>query len=308
MLLASLSPALSQEKVSVEIDGGTRELDLRLQIGYQTQALLTAINNAALSNSKTIDFRGIKISQSACNTIMMLWENTHFKTIDDEIVEKCIEISAKRHDKSYLVRNIEVGLIPLNNSCKKMTQEICVEFDKQGEIIDFAFALDKWQTRIVLKEGELLEDINRRMFIIDFCDKLKTAFLTKNISFLDSVLSDDIVFINSSNNTIGQDYEKKNKDYIRKLRRLFNRKSWCDVEFNDLKIMPHASKPQYYGASFFSVLRMGTEASHVYSDTSRIFMVWEFSEEDNAELKFFCLQPATTTENEMYNIESFNLE
>ena len=72
--------------------------------------------------------------------------------------------------------------------------------------------------------------------------------------------------------------------------------------------MPHASKPQYYGASFFSVLRMGTEASHVYSDTSRIFMVWEFSEEDNAELKFFCLQPATTTENEMYNIESFNLE
>lgn len=298
------SSAFSQDGVSFKIYAGMQNQNLKTQIEKQTQAFLREINRAALNNSKAIDFRGINISEFTSSTILMLWENIRFKTVENEIDGRCFET-----EMGYQVRDIEVELIPMFKAYEKDVQEICLEFDKQGRIIDFTFALNKRQMGQVLREGDHLGDISKRMTIINFCEELRMAFLTKNISFIDSVLNDSIVLAINSSNTKGQDYEKTNKkDYIRKLCRLFNRKGWCNVEFHDLKILPHASKPQYYGASLFSVLRMGSEANNVYNDSSRIFMVWEFSEEDNAELRIFCLQPATTPENKMYNIENFNLE
>ena len=83
----------------------------------QVSRLLTAIN-AAESSSQAVNFSGLDIDDMASHSIAMLWENVHFRTMDDDIVTSCLTLKNGGQTRGYQVRNIEIEMKPLDSSAK----------------------------------------------------------------------------------------------------------------------------------------------------------------------------------------------
>ena len=308
MLIGLSFSASSQERLSIEIVDGVQESYLRMQIEKQTQLLFAAINHAALNSSNTIDFRGVDISSFARKTILMLWDNMHFRTIENVIVERCVEIRTNEQLKGYQIRNIEVELLPLSDTVEKDVKEICIEEDKNGAITDFSFVLEKPLIARTLKEGESFGDIDKRMAIVIFCEKLKTAFYSKDISYIDSFFEGDKISVKELYNNKCNVYEKKDKhDYLKQIHQMFMQKRNMEVNFDDLEITRHSTKIQYYGVSF--ILNVRSHGNNgLYTNPSRIFMIFDFAEEENPVLCIVRVQPTSTPREQLYDINDFKLK
>ena len=77
----------ANDNVSFEFSGGIQG-SLKNKMEHQLELLLTAINRAQSDNSDEINFSGVEFesSETANQTIMMLWNTVHFRTISMKIV------------------------------------------------------------------------------------------------------------------------------------------------------------------------------------------------------------------------------
>lgn len=176
MLLASLTVCAQQ--VTFEFSDGIDEGQLKTKMERQMSVLLTAINAANTANGD-INFSGIDITDDASGSLTMTWEQVHFFTEDDDIVDHCVGLPGK--SGGFRVRNIGVIMNPKPDSGYdgEKRREIYIDFDAQGKIVDFNFTLGMNMYTEILKKGEELGDLDRRMQIIDWCEHLQRLIVTK---------------------------------------------------------------------------------------------------------------------------------
>ena len=184
----------AQNNVDFEIADGLSNATLRTRMEQQVSKLLTAINTAE-SNGRNVNFNGIDIDDMASHSIVMLWGNVRFRTLDDEIVTNCIRLGGGQFS-GWQVRNIEVEMKPLDETYKgNKIQEVSIDFDKNGRIVDFNFTLGINQYMRIIKEGEELDDLDRRMQILHYVEQFRNAYNQKDINFMDAVFSEDALII-----------------------------------------------------------------------------------------------------------------
>ena len=78
---------------------------------------------------------------------------------------------------------------------KNLYQEVIVEFDKQGIISDFRFALGSWQGEGMNKCG--VADVERTHVMLELVERLASAYCRKDTSFLRQIFSDDALIIST---------------------------------------------------------------------------------------------------------------
>lgn len=298
-LLPSILLAQSNS-VKVELVDGIYDPALKSKIESNASKLLTAINNAFARNSN-VNYTGIVIDRMATQTIGMSWNHLRFCTLDNEIVEDCYKIerinrkSGSREVLNYQIRNIMVQITPLDASYDSgKLREVCLDFDRNGKIIDFNFAMDKVSYANLLKEGNRLNDTDRRLQIISWCEKFKNAYNTKDKDFMQMIFSEDALIITGkviqpakfkSEVQISpakvELVTKTKKQYLTKLFQAFdNRNNYINVEFTDYEILRHGAKPNYY----FVTLVQNWHSS-IYSDTGNLSLVWDFTDDDNPKIQ-----------------------
>lgn len=130
--------ANAQDAVNFEISDGVTNHALKSNIERNTSMLLSAINQAE-SSGKDINYSGINIDNLASQSIGMMWNNVHFRIVDDDIVEHCLQIKSSTGAViEYQVRNIAVEMKPFDDSYDgDINQEVCINYDRQGNITDF---------------------------------------------------------------------------------------------------------------------------------------------------------------------------
>lgn len=189
-----LSTASAQNKVDFEIGDGLSDTSLKTRVERQVSNLLTAINVAEASGSY-VNFSGIDIDDMASHSIAMLWENVHFRTLDDEIVTNCLRLGGGQ-SSGWQVRNIEMEMKPLDDTYTgNKIQEVSIDFDKSGRIVDFNFTIGINQYMRIMKEGVELDDLDRRMQILHYVEQFRNAYNQKDINFMDAVFSEDALII-----------------------------------------------------------------------------------------------------------------
>lgn len=321
ILFLSVSVSNAQNHVDFEISSGIYG-SKKATIERQMRVLLSTFNDFADKKSKNLNLTSVKISNQASQGISMIWENVHFRTTDQEIVERCLEIKNRNHVVGYQIRGIEVDMIPQNSSYKEdLHQEICVDFDVTGQIVDFNIAMDKRQYQLIMKEGEKVGDLDKRMQIIQWCEQFKNAYIKKDIDFLDKIFSEDALIITGRiTSTITKSSEIKlpenyvrytvqdKKSYISNLTNLFNNKRLksIDVQFSDYRVQIHSTKPNYYGVTL--IQNWATNYTNgKYTDTGYLFLLWDFTNEDEPQIHVRSWQPKTTLDNDIFTIESFDI-
>lgn len=249
------------QKVNFEFSDGIDDGPLKTKMEQQVASLLTAIN-AANTSGGDVNFTGIDVTDDASASLTMTWEQVHFAIEDDDIVDHCIGLPGK--SGGYRVQNIGVLMNPKPESGYdgEKRREIYIDLDKSGRIVDFNFTIGMNMYTEILKKGEELGDLDRRLQIIDWCEHFAKAYCDKNMKFMQTIFSDDAIIITGKTTMqrvrtdMGMKDQAKVKyvqqtkaQYLSNLSKVFNSNSYVNVKFDDYKVIRHGAKPNYYGVT-----------------------------------------------------------
>ena len=288
------------QKVNFEFSDGIDDGPLKTKMEQQVASLLTAIN-AANTSGGDVNFTGIDVTDDASASLTMTWEQVHFAIEDDDIVDHCIGLPGK--SGGYRVQNIGVLMNPKPESGYdgEKRREIYIDLDKSGRIVDFNFTIGMNTYTEILKKGEELGDLDRRLQIIDWCEHFAKAYCDKNMKFMQTIFSDDAIIITGKTTMqrvrtdMGMKDQAKVKyvqqtkaQYLSNLSKVFNSNSYVNVKFDDYKVIRHGAKPNYYGVT----LRQKWHTAR-YSDEGTVFLIWDFTNEDAPRILVRTWQPST---------------
>lgn len=288
------------QKVNFEFSDGIEEGTLKTKMEHQMSSLLSAINEANAVNAD-VNFSGIDITDDTSASLTMTWEQVHFSIEDDDIVDHCISLPGK--SGGFRIQNIGVLMNPKEESGYdgEKRREIYIDFDKTGKIVDFNFTLGMNMYTEILKKGEELGDLDRRMQIIDWCEHFAKAYCDKNMKFMQTIFSDDAIIITGKmtmqrvRTDMGMKDQAKVKyvqqtksQYLSNLSKVFASNSYVNVKFEDYTVIRHGAKPNYYGVT----LRQKWHTAR-YSDEGTVFLIWDFTNEEAPRILVRTWQPTT---------------
>ncbi len=278
--------------------------------------------NLANSENRALNVAGLAINDFAKGTLVMLWDNVHFYCDDSEVVDRLWPMK-----NGYMLRQIPMIMNPQGEQFGQGAyQECVVEFDKRGTITDIRFVFDTQLSESMEKCGEVVE-LERKMQILKYCDRFRTAYCTKDIKFLEQVFSDDALIITGNVVTSKKpeggmtqkvEYKQQTKQqYLSNLRRAFLRNKYIDVKFNEIgengeeggcgTVTRSANNRNMYGVR----LRQEWKSSN-YSDTGYVFLLWDFTDENNPVIHVRTWQPEYVggkkmAEEEIFSLSDFDL-
>ena len=176
---------------------------------------------------------------------------------------------------------------------------------------------------VKVTSGKLEEvDAKNRRMILNYVEHLRTSYTTKDIDFLEQLFSEHaLIVVGTVVHTAPQEEKnylspsqvvynvKSKREYLDRLRDVFNANQNIDVTFSDFYIMRHPTRPGIYGVS----LRQRYQ-SNIYSDDGYLFLLWDFRDKTCPQIHVRTWQPRMQAdhtilpENEQFNISNFNLE
>lgn len=255
--------------------------DIGLTISENLSALCTAFNSAQYAKT-SLSFDGVQISDNAKRDLCTLWENCAFRCNETEL-----ELPLLRTSAFWQVRNIPIVLMPGHDAkyYDGLYQELVVNFSPEGQIIDVYFSIKSHLYSKVIKSNLIETDLNRRLFIIDFVERFRTAYNRKDINFISDVFSDDALIIEGReikrvpsdnqnlhlNSSRFEMVVKTKAEYIKSLRRVFSTNQTVKVDFSDIKVVKHPTKPNYYGVTVKQGWSIDT-----YGDMGYVFLLVDF--------------------------------
>lgn len=290
--------------VKVNADKGIENLSVVSKVEGRLSALLTEINNAQAAN-RPLQLNDLGLSSDALQSLEMLWVVAHFYCCDDEVTDRLWNFK-----KSYMVRSIPLIIVPddADSWANGTYQEAVVEFDLQGNIIDFRFSFSSQLGESLEKCSGSAVEAQRKLEILAWCDRLKTAYNEHNLAFMKKIFSDNALIITGkivkeTNREFGTTNEKvvyskqTKKEYLINLARCFKNNKWIEVEFDEVGIGGMDSKgcdvvtQSGVNANFYGVRLHQKWKSTNYSDEGYVFLLWNFSNEDEPQIEVRTWQP-----------------
>ena len=292
LLLALIAIAAQAEGISVTITDGIDSDALRQKMENSIERILNEIN-AAQAEDRNLDFAAMGVGTTVQRSMAMLWENTPFLCTDEEIVEHGITTGT-----GYQVRNIPLMMKPTAERAfnEEEYQEAVISFDRQGNVESFYLSISMNLYMNVIKQNLELTDLRRRQMILDYVEQFRTAYNQKDIQFLNQVFSDDALIITGK--VIQQkhaegftsqkiEYNKQSKrEYINKLRRIFQNARYFKVTFDEIEVMRHPTNPNFYGVTLLQGY-----TNNNYHDDGYLFLLWDFTDENHPQIHVRTWQP-----------------
>ncbi len=310
LLIATTSRATD---IQVKISDGVDSESLKTKMENATSRILNEVNDAQAQN-RDLNFHIMGVSESVSRSMAMLWENTPFVCSDELIVEHCITTKS-----GYQIRNIPLLMKPRGDRefNEDEYQEAVISFDKNGNVESFYLTISQALYMNVIKENKEVSDLRRRQLILDYVEQFRTAYNQRDINFLQQVYSDDALIITGKViiqkhregfNTQKIQYNKQTKaEYIAKLRRIFSSVSYIKVTFDEIEVMRHPAKKDFYGVT----LHQGYSTSD-YHDDGYLFLLWDFTNEDAPQIHVRTWQPdridgKTLPKDEIFSLSDFDI-
>lgn len=138
-----LALSASAEAVEFQFSDGIEQPSLKAAMEQNVSKLFTDINEAKAGGTD-INFSGIDISDTAVESLASSWNTVRFATEDDFIVDHCVT-----------------------------RRELAIDFTTSGRIDDVNFAMENTEYARMLAEGNTVGEVERRMQILDWCEKFK---------------------------------------------------------------------------------------------------------------------------------------
>ena len=149
--------------------------------------------------------------------------------------------------------------------------------------------------------SEAISDSRVRMVILNFIEEMRGFYLNKDIDALRKLYSDDGLIVSDGilrpirpnvdiSNCVRYRRESK-AEFLRNIEKLFQKKGNIEVVFDNISIVHHPTKSQYYGVSLHQTLK-----TDYYQDEGWFFMLWDFTNQDHPVIPVRTWQPKEVVE------------
>jgi len=295
LLSLLLTDIINASSITFAISDGIEDPKLKAIIESNVTKILNEVN-AACKEKRALDFSKMEVNPNVQESMTMLWEISPFMCTDDDIIEHCLTTG-----NGYQIRNIPLLMIPNVKDSLDMEeyQEAVISFDKEGNVEKFYLSISMNLYMNDIKSNLGLTDLHRRQVILDYVEQFRTAFVQKDIKFIEQQFSDESLCIVGETITQKQDSAtakirnniKQTKDeFIRHLRGVLMRVETIKVDIDNIEIMPHPVNPNFYGLT----IKLGWSATN-YHDEGYLFQIWDFTDDNSPQI------PVTTWQPDMIN-------
>ena len=244
--------------------------------------LLTALNDAYIRDTLP-DLKNVK-DQGNLSTI---WAISPLKCIETEIIERGYTTKS-----GYQIRNIPMFLKDVPE--EEAERDIAINFDSNGNIIDIHFTISIGG---FIEKAKDVTDLRKRLELIDFIEKFRTAYNRKDTANISNKFSEDAEIFTGRVTKVkkveGEGYEEKieyfkktKKEYISDLQRTFDNNRVIDIKFDEIELQQHTKYDHIFGAMFTQEWK-----STNYNDFGYVFLYIDFRDEKNPLIKVRAWSP-----------------
>lgn len=287
--------ALLHAQVTFRFSGGISNEQLKQNVERNVSALLSEINNAE-SAGRSLDFSGIRITETARGGLSSLWDNLRFRCEWKTNVQNCL-----RDVQEFEIRQIPVEMKPLDNTYKgEIHKELTISFNRNGMITGVRTAMDNNSYMSLMAGGMSVKDVRMRREILKFVEDFRSYYDEKNLSAIDEIFSDNALIITGrvlrkdltlqSNADIripGKNiiFNKQTKtQYINNLRNVFKVNRYIKVDFSDIELIRHSSRKNIYGVRLRQRWNSQRYNGGTYMDDGYVFLLWDFNDEEHPKI------------------------
>jgi len=288
LLLVSTS-AISQTKTKVTLTYGG-DLISRKKIGDALSAIIQEANKIALG------YGDLENVHQYCT-------NEGFKSLKDLLHATGIFTTVrefKRHllitpDYQYEVRGIKVR-VKMGKTKGSNLQELVFKLNDNRKVVNVNFAMEQHHYQNIIEQGKRLDDMFMRKMALDFLEEFRTAHNRKDINYLERAYSDDALIIVGrvlkqqkglsdalETSFLGDDriefIKLKKKEYISRLRSVFQLNSFVNVTFIDAEVVKHPVHDKIYGIK----VKQRWNSSR-YNDEGYLFVMIDFRQDEKKPL------------------------
>jgi hypothetical protein len=302
----------AQEGVTqLRITEGIEEGIAKMQIELNTSLLLTAMSVCMIEGTLP-DTSGIDISDEAAQTLLSMWQSSSEMICPISNVErKCLH----RMQGGYQVRDIPVSILAAPEEDRE--HNLVINYTKNGQIDDIFVAVDNARIDQILLNNVSVEDLARRMRILDFVEQFRTSYNIRDLNHIKKVFSNNALIItgkvvkekpNSDQvlKNIGTEkivYQTQTKqEYVAKLEGIFANNKYINIGFEDIEVMTHPKYSEIYGVT----LKQKWNTTN-YSDVGYLFLMIDFKDDDNPLIHVRTWQPEKYNGRELAREERFHV-
>ena len=345
MLVMSLlycNNLMAQEAaVTVQITLGVKNQELKAIMESNASILLSAFNKAVKENKKPKYPKEI-IEEEVGRKIEALWKSSQMLCTANDVRGVCRTTSSGE----YQIRRIPMQLLAADSAHKD--EEISLSFNNIGKISDIGISI-QISPEMLAVVGEVdeeeagaasevaeetlngdktiqsddftgtatpeysAEDVVNYNKILDFIEKLRTAYNCKDLEYLENVYSDNALIINAVKKTMttrpgnmeqniiltdyGYDYQVKTKrQYLDKLTQVFKKNRFVNITFDSIRITPHPGFSKVYSVDLYQKWNASD-----YSDKGFLFLLIDCRKEYEMQIFVRAWAPE-----QIFNFNSFN--
>jgi hypothetical protein len=310
LFIFTIHNSYSQFATIVDIEN-IENANMKAKMDKNLSKLLTEFNNAFV-NGTVPSLEGIEMTKDAKSSIFAIWETSPFRCKETEIIDGILKLRSGDME----LRNVRLFFKEADPSDKN--QEGVIVFTKTGIIDNLYLAIETKHWKKVMEEGNGVSDLRRREIILNFVENFRTAYNRKDADFLGKVFSDDALIITGKvikvkvmnvdmmSQNIPQEkivYNKQTKsEYLSSMRKIFAANSYINIKFDELQVQQHKKFPDYYGVTIKQYWNTSK-----YSDVGYVFILIDFSNEDNPLIHVRTWQPDKINGKEISKDEVFNI-
>lgn len=295
--LSISSVSMAYNQVRLVINDGIADQKLKERMEHAVSVIMTEINCSQEKNADRLNFSDAYIMKEAVSEMNKLWENEHFRCVEEEVVERGLTTYT-----GYQVRGIPLIVNAATEDKELGYQEAVINFDKNGVITSFYYTINpELYSKLRMSQAQNrkyeVTDIQERMMILDYVEHFRTSYNQKDLKFLRQVFSDDALIITGkvvkvrktevmpSGNRVVYNTQTK-QQYLDNLSRAFKAAAYIKVTFDDVMIVEHPTLKGIYGVTVHQKWN-----TNRYSDEGYVFMLWDFRNPDLPQIHVRTWQP-----------------
>ena len=271
--------------VKVTLTSGFPTPALKRTVERNCSELLTMLNVAYARRDQLLSVNSAIMTDRGSESLNFTWSATQFYCTAPAISDVLIKTTS-----GYQLRNIPVYANEEDN-------EIGIDLDSRGNISEVFFAVPMHQYKNLMAGKNEVVDQTRREILLNFLEGVRTAYMRKDINYIENIYSDKALIIvgrqvqktdqnlmplrdNSGKEVFykpapeGTEYKRMTKqEYIESLRNVFKRNKSIRLKFSDIEIAQNrkAGYESYYGVTLIQDWNSDT-----YSDSGLLFFLIEF--------------------------------
>ena len=297
VLFAICLQVSAYNQVRLVINDGITNQQLKQRMEQSVAIVMTEINRSYEAKANRLDLPEAYITKDAKQELNKLWENEHFRCVEDEVVERGLTTRI-----GFQVRGIPLIADTSDNSEELGYQEAVVNFDSNGVITSIYYTINP-ELYSQLRMNQMgdsryeVTELKDRMMILDYVEHFRTAYNQKDLRFLRQVFSDDALIITGKVIKVRKSevapagakvvYTTQTKQqYLENLSRAFKAARYIKVAFDNVVIVEHPTIKGIYGVTVHQKWN-----TNRYSDEGYVFMVWDFRNPDTPQIHVRTWQP-----------------